>query len=659
MTAWHLGQRGMFHNISQWLLGLPRIHKRLLLGTADAIALPVAFVLSAILTQNSAIASGIAEPSIWLTAMVLPLFGLPILMRLGLYRSVLRYMGGRAVYTVLAGTTLTLLLTTIFILLMSWPQNMATLVVFWFVATAWVSGSRMLARDALLKTTESTRSRVLIYGAGAAGTQLASALARSPELEVVGFVDDDPALQAHTILGVQVYAPEQLPELIKPLAVQEMLLALPSLGRHERQCVLQQVQHYPVHVRTIPGLADIVSGKAKIDELQEVDIGDLLGRPPVPPDEALLDACIREQVVVVTGAGGSIGSELCRQIARLQPQKLILFERSEIALYEIERELKTLHADLEIESVLGTVLDAGAMTALFKSHCVATVYHAAAYKHVPLVEANVTAGVQNNVLGTWYTAQAAVAAGVSNFVLISTDKAVRPTNVMGASKRMAELALQALASIESPTRFCMVRFGNVLGSSGSVVPLFRQQIQSGGPVTVTHPDVTRYFMTIPEAAQLVIQAGSMGQGGDVFLLEMGEPVRITDLAKKMIHLSGLQIKTDGQPNGDIEIVYAGLRPGEKMTEELLIGNHEVTGTGHAKIMRAKEQFIAFDEFEVLIQRLHAMIRQQDAQVVCELLLEHVEGYSPAEHASAVGQRLAVPVGHSDAINTDNVVVLNR
>ncbi len=479
-----------------------------------------------------------------------------------------------------------------------------------------------------------------------AGRQLAAALSRGTEQRLLGFIDDDDQLQGNSLDGRRVYDPAELVALIPNLGVTDVLLALPSITRQRRLDILNNLRHLPVRVRTLPGMSDLASGRVTLSDVRELDIEDLLGRDPVTPNTALLNRLIHGKVVAVTGAGGSIGSELCRQIAACRPHTLLLVENSEFALYQIHRELTALlgqDAELaEAERVgepdssmavqliplLASVQDEARMRQIMQTWCPETVYHAAAYKHVPLVEHNPVQGLRNNVWGTWVCARAAQAAGAAHFVLISTDKAVRPTNVMGASKRLAEMVLQALAAEPGvTTNFAMVRFGNVLGSSGSVVPLFREQIQNGGPITLTHPDITRYFMTIPEAAQLVIQAGAMAHGGDVFVLDMGEPVRIIDLAHRMVELSGLQVKTVQNPTGDIEIQITGLRPGEKLFEELLIGDNPQP-TQHKRIMKALEDSLPWAELQARLASLDHAMTQNDVHTVRALLQACVQGYQP-------------------------------
>ena len=494
------------------------------------------------------------------------------------------------------------------------------------VAYFWLGRSyrRMRKRDNLPK--------VMIYGAGSAGRQLTSAMSTSQEMKVVGFFDDDQSLHGQMMNGLRIYDPEDLAAVTGDNSISAVLLALPSISRHRRNEILAMVKEAKVAVRTLPSVSDLAEGKVTVSDLRELDIEDLLGRDPVPPNEILLGKNIFEKTVLVTGAGGSIGSELCRQISDVSPRKLVLLEHSEHALYQIHAELERRLEDspVELVALLGSVQNERHMTEVMTSIKPDTVYHAAAYKHVPLVEHNPTEGLKNNVFGTLITAQAAIAAGVSDFVLISTDKAVRPTNVMGASKRLAEMVLQALAAEANPnksTRLSMVRFGNVLGSSGSVVPKFRQQIREGVPVTLTHVDVTRYFMTIPEAAQLVIQAGAMAKGGDVYVLDMGEPVKIFDLAKRMIELSGLTLKDSSNPTGDIEISITGLRPGEKLYEELLIGDNP-QATTHPRVMRASEEFLSWPLLQDRLQMLQTNLQDGNPTAIRQLLKELVAGYHP-------------------------------
>jgi FlaA1/EpsC-like NDP-sugar epimerase len=511
-----------------------------------------------------------------------------------------------------------------------WPDAARASATFWFLAMVYVVGSR-LAVQWLFQLRNAKGDRVVIYGAGDAGAHLAAALAGRGAFVPVAFVDDNRAVRGAVINGLKVHSPMNLPGLIEEYGVSRVLLALPSISRRRRSEIINELEQLSIHIQTMPDIGDIVAGNARVDDIREVDITDLLGRDAVPPIPKLLEACINGKSVLVTGAGGSIGSELCIQIAHLKPKRVVLLDISEVALYGIDRNLRDVverkSLGVEIVALIGSAHHQMRMKEVLETYHVNTVYHAAAYKHVPLVEHNMIEGVHNNVFGTVHMAEAAVAAGVESFVLVSTDKAVLPTNVMGATKRFAELVLQGLTRRGARTTFSMVRFGNVLASSGSVVPLFRDQIRNGGPVTVTHPEIYRYFMTIPEAASLVLQAGSMAKGGDVFVLDMGKPVRIRDLAEKMIHLMGLTVRSDKAPDGDIEIRFTGLRPAEKLYEELLIGNN-VTGTEHPSIMRAEEDSLSWDELKPLLEQLWTACQRLDCSKAREVLLRSVVGYSP-------------------------------
>ncbi len=555
-----------------------------------------------------------------------------IFMRLGLYRAVLRYVGFKVLWTVVLGVFISTMLLVMlgFFFTASLPRTVP--IIYFSFAILLIGGTRLFFRM-LVNHGNKSRAPVIIYGAGSSGRQLQQALSQGQEFFTVAFVDDSKSLVKTTIQGINVYSPDMIADLIERFDIKKVLLAIPSASRSVRQEVIRRLEHFPCEVLSIPGMADLVNGEALIDELKEVSIEDLLGRDPVTPIPELMNANINGKRVMVTGAGGSIGSELCRQIICCKPSKLVLFELSEYALYAIDKELNEIcqdeGIDLEIVPLLGSVQRQNRLVTIMNNFQIQTVYHAAAYKHVPLVEYNVVEGVRNNIFGTLYSAQAAIAAGVETFVLISTDKAVRPTNTMGATKRIAELALQALASAQNKTRFCMVRFGNVLGSSGSVVPLFRKQIRTGGPLTVTHPDIIRYFMTIPEAAQLVIQAGAMGCGGDVFVLDMGEPVRIIELAHRMIRLSGLSLKNEKNPAGDIEVKITGLRPGEKLYEELLIGDN-VSGTHHPRIMKANESMLPWTELRVLLTKIDTACHEFDHEQLRHLLLEAPAAFTPTD-----------------------------
>ncbi len=595
---------------------------------ADAVAIPLISLIALAVT----VAPG--WPSVGLgttVAGVVLMATVPVMWGMGLHRSVVRFMGLDLFVNAFRVATLSaVLLTLLSVLLPTVQLPIRTIVVIWAGILIWISGSRLMAR-LVLRGSRQRADRVIIYGAGEAGVRLAQSLASGQDYLPVCFVDDNDKLWGSVLNGLEVHPPRSVPTLVDELDVSRLLLALPSASRRRRRDILLKLESLAVHVQTIPDISDLVTGRAKVDSIQDVDVEDLLGRDPVPPVPELLDACIRGKAVMVTGAGGSIGSELCRQIAQLGPSRLILLEISEIALYNIEKQLRALKEteslEFELIPLLGSAHHKPRVRSVMASYGVHTVYHAAAYKHVPIVEHNVLEGVHNNVFGTLHTAEAALEAKVETFVLISTDKAVNPTNTMGATKRFAELVLQALQERSESTKFCMVRFGNVLASSGSVVPLFREQIRQGGPVTVTHPDIIRYFMTIPEAAQLVIQAGSMGEGGDVFVLDMGKPVLIRDLAYRMIHLMGLTVRDDNDPDGDIEIHYTGLRPAEKLYEELLIGN-DVVGTDHQRIMRAAEAYLSWDDLEPRIKTLWDACQLGDCETARSLLLEAVTEYQP-------------------------------
>lgn len=563
-----------------------------------------------------------------------PLLAIPIFIRLGLYRAVIRFMEDRVVFAVVGGVTLSVVLLAAGIALTHTTGfSRGVLVIYWLLAIVYIGATRFLVRSYFRRSErgQNLYKRVVIYGAGRAGTQLAFALRAGQEYLPVAFVDDNTMLQNSELAGLQVYPPDELASLLETKQVDELLLAIPSASRARRAEIIDRLEHFHCKVRMIPGMADVVGGNVTADAIREVEIEDLLSRESVVPDATLLGHCITGKVVLVSGAGGSIGSELCRQIIKLRPLRLVLMELSEFALYSIEQELAALCArgnlNVELVPLLGSIMHQHRNEIVMKSFEVQTIYHTAAYKHVPLVEHNPIEGLYNNAIGTRRMAEAALKAEVETFVLISTDKAVRPTNVMGASKRLAELILQALAKKEGGTRFCMVRFGNVLGSSGSVVPLFRKQIAAGGPITLTHTDITRYFMTIPEAAQLVIQAGSMGQGGEVYVLDMGRPVKIIDLARRMVHLSGLELRDEAHPDGDIAIEVVGLRPGEKLYEELLIGEN-VEGTSHPLIMRAYEHELPWETLTEDLELLARASQSFDYEQVLALLASLVKEYVP-------------------------------
>lgn len=611
------------------ILALPRRTKRLIMATADAVAIPTALWAALALKFDRLDPALDRTLAYFLVAAGSALFFFAVL---GLYRAVVRFMGPKAVLTVIAGVSLSVLVLVAFDRLAASHQvPLSAFGIYWALALPYVGGSRFVARYLFLRSRGSGRpvTRVAIYGAGNAGARVCSILLGGPDFEPVAFIDDKRSLQGSSINGVRVYGPEALPDLVRQRRIDRILLAIPSASRRRRREILTGLEPLGVHVQSLPNLSDLIAGKAQISELRDVEVSDLLGRDPVPPRPKLFGSCIRGKCVLVTGAGGSIGSELCRQILRLGPTRLVLFEMSELALYNIERELEeeAAHERLTVEIVplLGNAHHRHRVREVLATFGVQTVYHAAAYKHVPIVEYNVVEGIHNNVISTWYTAEAALETGVETFVLISTDKAVNPANVMGATKRLAELVLQALQERTTHTRFCMVRFGNVLASSGSVVPLFQEQIRRGGPVTVTHPDVIRYFMTIPEAAQLVVQAGSMAKGGDVFVLDMGRPVRIEDLARRLINLMGLTVRDGSNPDGDIEIEYTGLRTAEKLFEELLIGSN-VTGTDHPMIMRAIEHRLSWPKMQQILNELLVALASFDCHSALALLAESVAEY---------------------------------
>jgi FlaA1/EpsC-like NDP-sugar epimerase len=631
------------------LLWKPRCVKRRVLITIDALSVAASLQLATILHLESL--HPLTDARLWSTIALAVPVSLLLFHWLGLYRLVLRYMN----HTTVTVMGMAVLASGLVVWLAAWPlnhqQTIPIAVIHSLLLLLGIGGVRFLLRELYLLSRRPQRQPVVIYGAGAAGCELVSALRHGGEYEPVAFVDDWRGLDGALVEGLRVYHPEQLPRLISEYRVTMVLLAIPSAPRCRRRDILQWLSVLPVPVMTIPGSADVISGRASISEVREVALEDLLGREPVPPFIDLMDANIRDKSVMVTGAGGSIGSELCRQILAQQPARLLLVDHCEYGLYAIEQELSchqgVSRSGTELKALLVSVQQRDALETIFAAFEVHTVYHAAAYKHVPMVEHNLIEGVRNNVFGTLTLARAAMEAGVEAFVMVSTDKAVRPTNAMGATKRLTELICQAFADAQHDTRFCMVRFGNVLGSSGSVVPLFRRQIEQGGPVQVTHPEITRYFMTISEAAQLVIQAGAMGKGGEVFVLDMGEPVRIRDLAVNMIRLSGLEVKDAEHPDGDIEIVYSGLRPGEKLYEELLIGG-ELGRTRHHRIMTSRERFWAWPRLEAFLLELEEALSTSDHLGIRQLLLTAPLDYRPRDELSDLvwETRLAqLPVTH--------------
>jgi FlaA1/EpsC-like NDP-sugar epimerase len=621
------------------VLAMPRNIKRLVMLLSDLCLVPFALWASFSLRLGQLY---LPEENVLYLFIAAPIIALPIFIRFGLYRAIIRYIGSLAFWAVVKAVSLYTLVWGVIVLLSGVGMQgvpRSVLLINWLVTLLLLGGGRALARWLLtrqmnLGITGTQPKRVAIYGAGGAGIQIATALSGSQDFNPVAFIDDNRSLQGHYIHGMRVYSFSKLSKVIDDLSLQEILLAMPSVPRSQRSKIIARLEPYAVHVTTLPGMDDLASGKLKVDDIREVGINDLLGRNQVEPDEALLNANINGKVVLVTGAGGSIGSELCRQIIKLEPAALVLYERSEHDLYLIERELlKTTQRMYPgkgnwITPILASILDQNRMEAVCRAFSVETIYHAAAYKHVPMVEKNPSEAVRNNVIGTYRVAQAAINSQTETFVLISTDKAVRPTNTMGATKRFAEMILQEIGENRKiKTRFTMVRFGNVLGSSGSVIPLFRDQIQNGGPVTVTDAKIIRYFMTISEAAQLVIQAGAMGNGGEVFVLDMGEPVKILDMAKRMIHLSGLEVKDDDNPEGDIEIVFTGLRPGEKLYEELLTGEKN-SPTQHPLIMSANEGSLNWDTLQEYITLFESAVESNDVEYSRDLLVKSVKGFAP-------------------------------
>ena len=618
----------------------PQTKVAIMIG-GDAVCLPVCMLAAVSLRLGSIEQAAGMMPGL---QVALALLTLPALGVAGLYRTVVRYIDLR----VLVASSAALAAIVLSLLAVAWALDItalprSALPVFWFVAFAYVVTSRFIARALLrrgMKQAGRHRCRTAIYGGGGAGAQLAQAMQISPDHTAVCFLDDRSDLHGKLVAGLPVYKPSKLSEAIFRHEIEQIVLAIPSASSAQKRRLIQGVEGAGLPVKILPGLFELVDGKADIADIREVDVADLLGRDPVPPDPALFARNIIGKVVMVTGAGGSIGSELCRQIASQRPAKLVLLDHSEYALYTIDHELNQSHAT-ELVTCLGSVFDDALLRTLMRQHRVQTIYHAAAYKHVPIVESNMQQGLRNNVFGTLAIARAALEAGAETCILISTDKAVRPTNVMGASKRAAELIFQAAAMRSNArTVFSMVRFGNVLGSSGSVVPLFRKQIAAGGPVTITHPDIIRYFMLIPEAAQLVVQAGAMARGGDVFVLDMGEPVRIADLARTMIHLSGLSERTEHDPDGDIDIEFVGLRPGEKLFEELLIGE-SVVPSGHPRIMCARERHIEPALLDKMIESLRIACEANDPQAMLRQLRNLVPEYRPAAEVNAeVSQALS-------------------
>ena len=624
----------MFNSLKRLLLAFSRRTKQFIVASTDFISLSVAVLMALLISDQSILELNFEEV---LRLIWIPIFSIFIFYLSGVYSSVLRYIDFSVIYLLSRSITVTLALNAslkflfslmqgYFLFLSSFSGSTITLTG-WVVGVLMtfflVIGSRLWAY--YLFSDNQAEKRIVIYGAGSAGIQLAGALRVSSEMQPIAFIDRNSSLHDTFLGGIKVLHPKKLEKLVKRNKVDEVLIAIPSVSKSILRELLKEIEEYSVKVRILPGLAELAQGKVQVSELKEVDITDLLGRYEVEADQELLDRNIKNKTVLITGAGGSIGSEIARQVARNNPKTLIILDANEFALYEIKKELESALPNARLRAIIASVTNKKRMMDVFSIFDVDTIYHSAAYKHVPLVEENPFEGVFNNIIGTKVCVGAAIDSKVETFVLISTDKAVRPTNIMGATKRFAEMVLQSYSKDNKVTRMTMVRFGNVLGSSGSAIPLFQSQIKEGGPVTVTDPEVTRYFMSIPEAAELVIQAGAMGEGGDVFVLDMGESVRITDLAKRLIILSGLEVKDENHKNGDIEIVFTGLRPGEKLYEELLIGDN-VSKTEHQQILRAQEEFVEKEEIERLIGELQEAEKNNDVRALKEIFRQVIHGY---------------------------------
>ena len=619
-----------------WLLSIKRPYKQALVAFTDFLLIFLSAIFGCLLSGYtiSDLSQELLVRIFWI-----PLIGIITFEAFGVYRSIIRYIDFSSIYLIVNSSLFIFvalffleIVLGIFKLSILPPLNNAGWVIFFLSSITLVSSFRLIANSLFREVYPGTK--VLIYGAGHAGIQLAGALRVSSEMEPIAFIDDNKNLHNTYIGGLKILSPARTAKIIGRHKIKEILVAMPSTSKEDLEAALKKIEQYPVKVRILPGLSEVAQGKVLVSELKEVEVTDILGRKEVEPSNDLLNSNIKGKVVLITGAGGSIGSELSRQVARLKPHKLVILDANEYSLYLIKRELDLKDQNCEVYAVLGNVTDESRILEIIKTFKVETIYHAAAYKHVPLVEENPFEGVFNNILGTKTCAEAAINEGVETFVLISTDKAVRPTNIMGATKRFSELILQALATSDHETRMTMVRFGNVIGSSGSAIPLFQQQIKNGGPVTVTHPEVTRYFMSIPEASSLVIQAGAMGKGGDVFVLDMGKPVKIFDLAKRLINLSGMSYKGNHNHEGDIEIVFTGLRPGEKLYEELLIGSN-VSKTAHKQILRAKEHSLEIDILNEYLKEIDEAKLKNDVHALKEILKKAVTEFTPEEGVSDI------------------------
>ena len=620
--------------LAERLTGLSRRSKQLIMLSADACAFSVFSFASSWLLFGGLL----KEPDYWLISGLAVFITLGLGLVFGLYIAIIRYVGLDFFHrSILTAALSALLVPAIAVSVQVDIEILKWGIFYWALTLVYFCYSRYIPSSFLSRMTSFSgqaqgKDRVLIYGAGSAGSQLVECLLASGQGKPIAILDDDKRLRGTVFKGIKVFESVDIAKVIKTQNISRVLLAIPSASRRRRSEILEMLEPFPVHVQTVPDFLELISGNARVDEVRDVDLADLMGRSAVPPNQMLMNACILGKTVLVSGAGGSVGFELCRKIARCKPKRLVLLELSESALYSVDKELRQIKhlecLDIDIVPLLGNVCDGNRVENILRTYKVQTIYHAAAYKHVPMVEHNMLEGIRNNALGTSTLALAAMSANVQSFVLVSTDKAVRPTNIMGATKRFSEMVLQALQVESGYTQFSMVRFGNVLDSSGSVVPLFREQIRRGGPITVTHPEIIRYFMTIPEAAELVIQAGSEAKGGDVFVLDMGQPIKIVDLAKRMVLLLGHTLRDTSNPSGDIEIVYSGLRPGEKLYEELLVGD-DVYGTSHPRIMRAKEGFMPLSQLNDNIKLLSQAIDRNDCDAAREILLRVVEPYEPS------------------------------
>jgi len=606
---------------------LSRKQKQILMVGADIVLLPFALWISLSLRLSNLwpIQYWIEN---WWVLLLIPLLSIPLFIHYGLYRSVLKYMGYHVIVaTVKAVTLASLCLGTLLMFIRDIYFPRSTIMIFWFVSILIIIASRYMMKS-ILYLKEPIKNPIGLYGAGEAGSQVIDILRSSSEYMPVALFDDSPAKWGTVVNSMWVNSSDEMGDVIKKKKIKLILLAMLGISQNERRQILQKISKYPVEVRMIAGIDDLISGDFNLQQIKSVDVEDILGRDPVEPNRNLLEKNIKGKNVLVTGAGGSIGRELCKQIFNLNPQKIVLYENNEFALYKIHLELDNLSQYVKVVPVLSSILDSLKFKESLIKYQIHTVYHAAAYKHVPLVEINPLDGIRNNIIGTYNCVKGAMDAAIDTFILISTDKAVRPSNIMGATKRFSELILQGAHKFSNGTCFSMVRFGNVLDSAGSVVPLFRQQIREGGPVTVTHPEVTRYFMSIPEAVELVIQAGAMAKGGDVFVLEMGNPIRIIDLATKMIHLSGYVLQNSDNPDGDIGIKITGLRPGEKLNEELIIGNN-IYSTEHSQILKAEEKSFVWDKIEDKTLKLKAACESLEINLAIKILKDCVTEWNPS------------------------------